>query len=152
MNPAVFRGGALNRRLPACLRLLRVPTEGAAQALLQRRPDLVPATLTAILIGVTEFFREPAVFEALRDIVLPQLAAEREPIRVAGFGVSHGQELYSMAMLLEEAGLLQRSELVGIDCRSDAIIAAAAGRYDGGDLGGIEPARRERWRRLAWTG
>lgn len=145
MSSEVFRGAALNRRLPACLRLLRVPTTDAAQQLLMRRPDLMPAMLTTVLIGVTQFFRESAVFENVRRLALPELRAGDVALRCASFGVSRGHELYSMAMLLAEEGLLARSELFGLDCRADAIVSAAAGRFEDDDVAGLSPERVERF-------
>lgn len=145
VQPESFRGAALNRRLPACLRFLRVPSTRAAQEVLQRRPELLPGTLTAVLIGVTQFFREPAVFENVQKLVLPRLAARGGALRVASFGVSRGQELYSAAMLLAESALLERSTLTGVDCRSDAIRAAAAGEFDPAEVAGLSAERVTRF-------
>lgn len=73
----------------------------------------------------------------MRVAVLPQLVRETGYLRVWSIGCSDGCELYSVAMLLHELGHLDRSYLVGTDCRTDAIGAAKAGVYERGTVEGI---------------
>jgi chemotaxis protein methyltransferase CheR len=124
-----YRPDALGRRLPACLRALKVHSAEEARQLLLRRPELLPAALSALLIGVTEFFRDRAVFEGIRTEVLPRLAGRDGTLRVWSAGCSTGEEVYSMAILLAEAALLERSWLLGTDCRGDAIGRARESQY-----------------------
>ena len=81
LDPAAYRAQAMNRRVAACLRQLRVPSAAAARALLEERPNLLPRVINTILIGVTEFFRDRLVFDHLRRVSLPELIAGR-----GGFG------------------------------------------------------------------
>jgi chemotaxis methyl-accepting protein methylase len=99
--------------------------------------------LNTVLIGVSEFFRDPAVFEYLAQSVLPELIKTRRRLRVCSAGVSGGQELYSVAMLLAESGVLEHSDLLGVDCRFDAIRRARAGIYGAVDLDNVTPERRQ---------
>ncbi len=66
LDPAAYRTQSLHRRLPACLRAMKVCSTSAARELLERKPQLVPKAIGSLLIGVTEFFREPGVFDCLR--------------------------------------------------------------------------------------
>ncbi|MBO9152362.1 CheR family methyltransferase [Chitinophaga sp. GCM10012297] len=67
-----------------------------------------------ITVNVTEMFRDPHFYKCLREDVLPKLA--KAPfIRVWHAGCSTGEEVYSMAILLQEAGLLQKSLLYATD-------------------------------------
>lgn len=125
-----YRPESLRRRLPACLRVLGVQSVARAQLILRRQPELLPKALSAVVIGVTSFFRDPSVFDALAAEVLPSLRGEASPLRVWSAGCSDGQELYSVAMLLAEAMRLDDAELLGTDCRAQAISAAISGRYD----------------------
>jgi chemotaxis protein methyltransferase CheR len=152
LPPQDYRQSALNRRIPACLRALRVSSIEAARDLLERRPSLLPLALSSLLIGVTSFFRDPAVFEALEHGAVPQLARAAGPIRVWSAGCSTGEELYSVAILLAEAGLLHRSELFGTDCRADAVRRADAGCYSDDDLDVVPPGWRERYFEQGPTG
>jgi chemotaxis protein methyltransferase CheR len=124
---ANYRLAPLIRRVPACLRALRVGTPEAAAMLLADRPTLIPKALNALLIGTTRFFRDEAVFGYLEREVVPRIVENPTPPRVLSVACSDGAELYSMAMLLgaQEPG----GYFLGIDCRADAIAAAGAGIF-----------------------
>jgi chemotaxis protein methyltransferase CheR len=84
-----------------------------------------------MLIGVTSLFRDPPVFDCLRKQVLPRLLAETTGrLRVWSVGCSDGAEIFSLAMLLDRQGALERCELLGTDCRADAIAIAQQGLFD----------------------
>lgn len=138
LQGSAYRPEAMKRRLPSCLRKLRVTSPHAARALLQSQPERIRSALSTVLVGVTEFFRDARVFDALREQILPPWLAGRPRVRVLGAGVATGQELYSIAMLLAEAGALNRSTLLGIDCRADAIETARAGWFSERELRGVE--------------
>ena len=137
LNARNYRPTTLRRRVPACLRALRVQTVSQGRRLLQRSPSHVPAALGAMLIGVTGFFRDADVFRLLTRHVGPALADPAGRLRVWSAGCSDGAELYSVAMLLAEFGGLPRCELLGTDCRQEAVIRAAAGRYEVGACAGV---------------
>jgi chemotaxis protein methyltransferase CheR len=121
-----YKTGSLIRRRSACLRALGVSSITEARQLLANRPDRFENALSSLLIGVTDFFRDPRVFAALEVIV----KNNGRPMRVWSAGCSNGAELYSIAILLDRLGLLAGSHLLGTDCRSDAVAQAAAGFYD----------------------
>ncbi len=143
LDAAAYGPASLRRRTLACLRELRVSSGDAAAALLRERPDLEARALSALLVGVSGFFRDERVFEGL-GALLPTLAAERGGVRACSVGVSDGRELYSVAMLLDEAGLLGGSRLLGVDCRADVLARGRAGRYRPDELGGVSPERLAR--------
>lgn len=144
LNLQDYQAKPLHRRLGACLRKLRVPTEEAAITLLSRAPEQLPSALSALLIGVSGFFRDSEIFEYLQERVFPQ-ALPNGGVRVYSFGCSAGQELFSVAMILDELGVLTDSHLLGVDCRSDAIEQAAAGRFGLSDLEPLDRLRAERY-------
>jgi chemotaxis methyl-accepting protein methylase len=125
-----YRTETLARRLPACLRKLRVANVGLARSALERNPQLIHDALGAMLIGVTGFFRDTTVFDELAGQVLPDLLRRKRLLRVWSVACSEGQELYSVAMLLAELGAGGGVELLGTDCRVEATRAAALGAYD----------------------
>lgn len=142
LEPAAYRPGPLARRVGACLRLTRAGTEAAALARLDARPELLGPALDTVLIGVSGFFRDAAVFETVAGEVVGRLRARPVPPRVLSIGCSTGAELYSVAILLAEAGLQTGSRLVGVDCRRSAVAGARAGVYRAAEL---DEARRARW-------
>ncbi|PTY07666.1 hypothetical protein DB347_05400 [Opitutaceae bacterium EW11] len=154
LQAEAYRSSALNRRVSACLRLLRVPSPEAAQELVSRRPELLSGALDSMLIGVTEFFRDPIVFQHLYSQVVPQLHGLRRPLRCCSVGASHGQELISFAILLAEAGLLEGATLLGLDCRPEAVAKARRGAYTHAELANVPAYLREKYferRGAAWN-
>lgn len=135
-----YRMEALHRRLSDCLRVLRARGEAEAVRILEKNPHLLTRAVSSLLIGVTNFFRDDAVFKALADKVLPELARLNRPLRVWSAGCSSGEELYSVAILLAQAGLLEGSHLLGTDCRNDAIEQARDGLYFDRDYRELESA------------
>jgi chemotaxis methyl-accepting protein methylase len=145
LDPADYRAAPLDRRVPACLRALKVDSEAAARLRLRANPALVNTALDVFLIGLTDFFRDTDVFDVLRRDVIPALAALGSPLRVWSAGCSNGAELHSVAILFSEAGLLDRARLVGTDCRASAIEAGRLARYTAASLACVPPATRDRY-------
>ena len=84
--------------------------------------------LEEITVTVTEMFRDADFFLALRESILPAMA-DQPLIRVWHAGCSSGEEVYSLAILLKEAGLLERSLLYATDINLRALEKASAGKY-----------------------
>lgn len=83
-----------------------------------------------LTINVSSFFRDPELFETLRSRVLPELAERFGPaLTVWSAGCSMGAELYSVALLLEEAGLLAGSTLIGSDVDATILARARSGLF-----------------------
>jgi chemotaxis protein methyltransferase CheR len=139
-----YRPETLQRRLSACLRELRVRTVGQARRELELKPALCATAVNTILVGVTTFFRDAGVFGTLRD-QLPQLAGNRRAVSAWSVGCSNGEELYSIALLLAELGLLRQSYLLGTDCRTDAIQHARNASYDAMSMKNVPAAMRDRY-------
>src|ERR1019366_7902101 len=73
--------------------------------LLRSDPAEVQSLYEDILINVTEFFRDPEVFEALKEDIFPKLLSHRDnagPVRIWIPGCSSGEEVYSIAMAMLE--------------------------------------------------
>lgn len=81
-----------------------------------------------ITINVTEFFRDEAQWTQLRRSVLPELVESQSGrLSIWSAGCSTGQEPYSLAMLLAEAGALEGSKILGTDFDREALAKARAG-------------------------
>lgn len=145
LNAQAYRSHSLVRRATALLRFLRVSSLAEARRRLQQEPHLVPAAVGIALLGVTEFFRDSAVFRQLEQEVLPAVLSRWPRPRVWSAACSDGQELYSIAMLLASQGRLGGSELVGTDCREDAIRQARGGIFDAVSVEKMEERWRERF-------
>ena len=83
----------------------------------------------ALTVQESYFFREPAKLALVRKYLLPGLAARRAPLRVWSAGCAAGEEAYTLAALLTEAGFAGRYRVLGTDLSEDAVAAARRGSY-----------------------
>ena len=100
-----YRQTTLLRRIQRRMILNRSEDFDAYVDLLQKSPSELEALHQDVLIHVTSFFREPEVFDDLRENVFPELTKDRnrtEPIRIWLPGSSTGEEVYSVAISLFE--------------------------------------------------
>ncbi len=119
---------------------------------LQKTPQEVEALFRHMLIGVTNFFRDPEAFAALEAQVIPKLFEGKDSggvIRAWTTGCSTGEEAYSIAILLQERleALKQnyRIQVFATDLDSRAIAVARAGVYPASVADDITPERLGRF-------
>lgn len=91
-------------------------------------PDFFQWFLEEITVNVTEMFRDPAFYKALRIQVLPYLSSFQH-IKIWSAGCSSGEEVYSLAILLQEEGLRKRSFIYGTDINTLVLNEARKGIY-----------------------
>ncbi|WP_126975734.1 CheR family methyltransferase [Frigidibacter oleivorans] len=125
---AYSRGSLLRRAHLACERL-GCETLSALQARVLREPELIPAVIDCLTVQVSEMFRDPAYFLALRQQVIPHLRTFPS-LKVWVAGCSEGEELYSLAILFREEGLLDRTMFYATEINRRALARAEAGVYD----------------------
>ena len=126
-----FRGyapGTVHRRVLHCMKAEGVPTVSALQDRVLHDPGAMTRLVSALSIHVTEMFRDPSFYRALREQVLPVLRTHPF-VRVWHAGCSTGEEVYSLAILLEEAGLLARTRLYATDVSASVLATARQGVY-----------------------
>jgi two-component system CheB/CheR fusion protein len=131
-----YKKTTLRRRIARRMVVNRIETLEAYARHLEGDASEIHALYQDCLITVTSFFRDPAVFEALREQVFPLLLKDRAadaPIRVWVPGCATGEEVYSIAIcLLERAGELASNPSVQIfasDLSESALEKARAGLY-----------------------
>jgi len=95
---------------------------------MRSQQKFVEEVIKKITVNTTEMFRDPQVWFSLRGEVLSKLA-QNQIIRIWHAGCSTGQEVYSMIILLNEMGLLNKTELYATDLNTDAIDTAKKGVY-----------------------
>ena len=95
---------------------------------LQNDPDYFNRAVSEISVNVTEMFRDPFFFKTIREKVIPVLATY-PLIRIWHAGCSSGEEVYSLAIILKEAGLLNKSILYGTDLNPNVLEKAARGIF-----------------------
>lgn len=146
-----YKDATLTRRVQRRMQVLRIERAADYAERLKTDQREVEALFQELLIGVTQFFRDPETFDALKAmVVMPLLAAKREnePVRVWVAGCSTGEEVYSLAILFKEAlhelGGASRVTIFGTDIDAGAVVTARAGRYREFPAGLSSP-RLERW-------
>ncbi|MGE7983486.1 CheR family methyltransferase [Solibacillus sp. NPDC093137] len=90
--------------------------------------ELLKVLLNDFSINVTEMFRDPSFFRAFREEIIPQLK-QLDKIRIWHAGCATGEEVYSMAILLQEEGLLDRTMMYATDMNEDVLKKAAHGAF-----------------------
>ena len=123
-----YARASVERRLASAMTVFDAPSLGALQEQIVADPSAFSRLLAHITIPVSEFFRDPAYFQALREHVLPVLATYPTP-RVWVAGCSTGEEVYSLAILLDEHDLLSRTLIYATDINPHSLRAARAGVY-----------------------
>jgi chemotaxis protein methyltransferase CheR len=123
-----YARASLRRRLLDALTKLGVESLSMLQHLILRDANVFTALLTHLTVPVSDLFRDPAYFSAVREHVLPMLATYPS-IKIWVAGCSTGEEVYSFAILLEECGLLERTLIYATDINPEALRSAEAGVY-----------------------
>ena len=127
-----FRGYAqasLKRRLGSALQHFGCQTLSQLQDKVLHDPTVFPALLEYLTVQVSDMFRDPSYFRALREEVVPHLRTYPS-LKVWVAGCSAGEEAYSLAILLQEEGLLDRTLIYGTDINQQALRAAESGVFD----------------------
>jgi chemotaxis protein methyltransferase CheR len=134
---------SLRSRLQRCLR-----DEAAARgqsleryvASLAADPEARQGLYDRLTVQETAFFRHPGQFQALAERVLPGIDG---PAVIWSAGCSNGQEPYSLAMVLDEQAV--PGSVIATDVSTQALRRTSEGSYQGRELAGLSPARRDRY-------
>lgn len=127
-----FRGysmASVRRRLRQAKEHFRVPSFSILQDRVLHDPELLPRLLDYLTVQVSEMFRDPGYFRALREQVVPHLKTYPS-LKVWVAGCSAGEELYSLAILFREEGLEARTLFYATDINPEALRKAEAGVYE----------------------
>lgn len=119
---------SLKRRLRQAQQQLGFATFSAMQEGLLHEPALLPRLLRYLTVQVSELFRDPDYFRAIRENVVPHLRTYPS-LKVWIAGCSEGEELYSFVILFREEGLEERTIFYATDINPEALQAAEAGVY-----------------------
>ena len=147
-----YKTSTIYRRIERRMAVHQIDTITNYVKLLQQTPPEVEALFRDLLIGVTNFFRDTAAFEALEKLAIPKLFEGKLPgsvIRAWCPGCSTGEEAYSIAMLLHEhMEVLKQGYKVQVfatDVDSNAISIARAGVYPANISNDLSPQRLARF-------
>ena len=147
-----YKPATIERRIRRRMALRKVERLDDYVALIRDEPEEIEHLYSDILIKVTGFFRDPAVFTTLARDILPEMLRERDPkngVRIWVPGCARGDEVYSLAIsILETAPDGKFSipvRIFGTDISDTAIEAARAGLYPQSIAGEVSPERLRRF-------
>lgn len=123
-----YARASIKRRLRQARDQLGFSTFSAMQEHLLHSEAMVGRLLDFLTVQVSEMFRDPSYFKALRDKVVPHLRTYPS-LKIWIAGCSHGEEVYSFAILLLEEGLLDRTIIYATDINPAALDVAKSGVY-----------------------
>lgn len=126
-----FRGysmASIKRRLSQARQAFDCDRFSQLQDKVLHEPAILPQLLSYLTVQVSELFRDPHYFMAIREKVVPHLKTYPS-LKIWIAGCSSGEELYSFAILFHEEGLSDRTMFYATDINPDALQRAEAGVY-----------------------
>lgn len=149
---SLYKTTTVGRRIQRRVDLMRISRLTDYVKRLQEEPEELDVLYQDLLIGVTQFFRDPAAFETIEREILPKLVASVPPaeeIRVWVAGCATGEEAYSIAMLFWEYLASQnrpiRMKILATDVHQQSLEIAGAGIYGEDQLAHVSPERLQRF-------
>jgi chemotaxis protein methyltransferase CheR len=128
-----YSKASLKRRVNRIMLIDKFPSFAELRYKVRTDGSYLRHLVEEITVNVTEMFRDPLFYKALRTEILPHLATY-PLIRIWHAGCSTGEEAYSMAIMLEEAGLLHKSLLYATDLNPSVLEKARKGIFPMGAM------------------
>lgn len=122
-----YSKASFKRRVVRIMQLKKLDYVDLKQSLVNDE-DFFYEFLKEITVNVTEMFRDPVFYKSLYTDVVPYLASYQH-IKLWSAGCSTGEEVYSLAILLQEAGLKNKYFIYGTDVNADVLNVARKGIY-----------------------
>jgi two-component system CheB/CheR fusion protein len=144
-----YKEKTLTRRIQRRMQVLQADTVPVYITRLRNEPNEAELLFRELLIGVTQFFRDPEAFAALQEAAIAKLVQrnDTDPIRIWVPACSTGEEAYSLAILIREAmerhGTDPRVQIFGTDIDDHAVTFARSGYYK--KTVGLSAERLGRW-------
>ncbi|HSJ56468.1 MAG TPA: CheR family methyltransferase, partial [Anaerolineae bacterium] len=149
---ALYKRNTILRRIQRRMTVRQLDSLDAYAGFLTHNPDEIQALFKEMLIGVTEFFRDPEAFELLASQVIPELlqaSTPQDPLRVWVAACATGEEAYSVAILIrekmEELGLQVPVQIFATDIDEHSVDVARHGRYPASIAADVSPERLKRF-------
>ncbi len=118
---------SFKRRVGRILELNKLTIDRLIQKL--ENPEFLEYFLNEITVNVTEMFRDPSFWRALRETIIPQILLNHKKIRIWHAGCSSGEEVISMSILLREMGIENDVQMIATDLDTNILKKAKEGRF-----------------------
>jgi two-component system CheB/CheR fusion protein len=149
-----YKSNTIYRRVERRMHIHQIADISQYVRYLQHNPHEIELLFKELIIGVTNFFRDPEAFEVLKQKIIPQLLkgkTKRSVVRIWVSGCSTGEEAYSIAIIFSEyfEELKQKGsvkiQIFATDIDRDAIDKARQGVYPANISADVSPERLERF-------
>jgi chemotaxis protein methyltransferase CheR len=124
-----YSEASLRRRLQSALTHFRCETLSRLQDRILREPPVFTELLRFLTVQVSDMFRDPIYFRTVREVAVPYLRTY-PALKIWVAGCASGEEVYSLAILLHEEGLLERTQLYATDINPESLRMAEQGVYE----------------------
>ncbi len=104
----------------------------SVEALIKRvkdDPKFFEEFVSEITVNVTEMYRDPSFWRELRDHIIPNILLNHQSVSIWHAGCSSGEEVFTMAILLKEMGILDKSKIIATDLDKGILEKAKMGHY-----------------------
>ncbi|MCG2617942.1 protein-glutamate O-methyltransferase CheR [Terrimonas sp. NA20] len=128
-----YAEASVKRRIIHYMGMHRINELADLQSLILRDENIFRDFLQELSVTVTEMFRDPGFYKSLREKVVERLATYPF-IKVWVAGCATGEEVYSLAILFKEAGILDRSVIYATDINQQSLQIAKDGMYDASSM------------------
>jgi chemotaxis protein methyltransferase CheR len=123
-----YSRASIKRRIEHRLKLSNIKNISAMQHQLINDWDFFETVLRDFSINVTEMFRDPSFYKAMREEIIPRVK-NLQQINIWHAGCATGEEVYSMAILLKEEGIYDKTRIYATDFNKDVLEKAKQGVY-----------------------
>jgi chemotaxis protein methyltransferase CheR len=124
-----YSEASIKRRVRAALVRFNCETISRLQERVLHEPQVFAELLRFLTVQVSDMFRDPTYYRALRDRVVPYLKTYAS-LKIWVAGCALGEEAYSLAIVLHEEGLLERTLIYATDINPESLRTAEAGVYE----------------------
>lgn len=136
---------SFRRRVQCFIELFRIESMEALIRKLELDKQFFKTFLSEITVNVTEMFRDPSFWVELRDEIVPSILMNKKEFRVWHAGCSSGEEVFSMAIMLDEMGILDQVEIVATDIDYSILAKAQQAAYN---LRNMEEVNKKNYQRF----
>lgn len=128
-----YQRGSVERRLDKMMHMQGMPDFFALQRGVLSDAEIFEQLFLELSINVTAFFRHPEQYRFLREEVLPYLDSFPH-IKIWSAGCSSGEEVYSLAILLDELGMLEKTQIFATDINPYVLDEARTGLFGASEV------------------
>lgn len=123
-----YSRASIHRRVNRLMMLDNFPSFAELRYRIKNDESYLKRFVEEVTVNVTEMFRDPELYRVIKETVFPQLFS-KPFIRIWHAGCSTGEEVYSMAIMLKEAGLLHKTLIYATDLNPDVLEKAGKGIF-----------------------